>query len=291
MKNQPSTFAYAPDSLAVEVPVAHSHSFGARVRLYFQRLTPQSFLVALLALAVALAIYSALQQPAGLAWLFQIKRPISDQPFPDDVGKALGPILALALMIERLLETIFNVFERNWAQVARFGTSSSEGVNILNRMLTLYSGQLNTAVNALETAMDNPDPAVRDGMAALILKVDEAEVRVREASAKFASLTSDVKYLAWKRTITIWLGLTLGLIVAVVSDKGVFEYLNMGVPRLLDMLVTGFVIGAGSGPMHSLIGLLQSAKTTLDNVGSLTGVSALQKDVQELKDTINKNNG
>jgi hypothetical protein len=219
-----------------------------------------------------------------------LKIPISNQPFPDDVGKALGPILALALMIERLLETVFDIFERNWAQVARFGTSASDGVNHLNKMLTLYSGQLTSAMNDLENAIGSADPEISAKTDAMIAKVDEAEKRVREASAKFASLTSDTKYLAWKRTISIWLGLTLGLIVAIISDKGVFEYLNMGVPRLLDMLVTGFVIGAGSGPMHSLIGILQSAKSTLDNVGSLTGLSALQKDIQELKDTVNQNN-
>jgi hypothetical protein len=192
-------------------------------------------------------------------------------------------------MIERVLETIFGIFERNWDQVARFGTASSDGAVHLNNLLELYNGQLTTAMRSLEIAvgrnLDSTDPSK---MNELRKKVRDTEIQVREASAKLAALTKDPQYLAWKRTITIWMGLMLGLIMAIASDEGVFEHLNMSVPRILDMLVTGFVIGAGSGPMHSLIGILQSAKSTLENVGNLTGVSALQQDVQELKEAIRK---
>ena len=243
---------------------------------------PQIFLYFLILAAIGLAIYVAMQQPQGVAWLFMLKPKISP-PAPADVGAALAPILALALMIERMLETIFNIFERNWEQVANFGTATSDGAGHLNNVLGLYNDQLTTAMRELETTLRG-EAAYNDTVInELRKKVRDAEIRVREVSDKLMALTKDPKYLSWKRTITIWLGLTLGLIVAILSDEGVFEHLNMSVPRLLDMLVTGFVIGAGSGPMHSLIGILQGAKSTLENVGSLTSTSALQKDVQELQ--------
>ncbi len=40
-------------------------------------------------------------------------------------------------------------------------------------------------------------------------------------------------------------------------------------PRIIDMLVTGLVIGSGPGPMHDLIGILQSGRNALNNLGQL----------------------
>lgn len=243
---------------------------------------PQVFLFALIAVAIGLAVYMAWRQPEGLFWLF-LQKPKLNPPAPSDVGTALGPILALALMIERVLETIFDIFERNWEQVAHFGTATSEGAAQVNNLLDLYNRQLENAMSDLARAVTiqrtEDDSFTND----LRKRVRDAELHVREASNKLAAMTKDPKYLAWKRTITIWLGLILGLIVAIISDEGVFEHLNMSVPRILDMLVTGFVIGAGSGPMHSLIGILQSAKSTLENLGNMTNVTTLQKDIEELK--------
>jgi hypothetical protein len=275
------------DSRLTNRPTASKARPAIKKTSISQRFNPQIFLYLLILIAVVLAFSTAWQQPQGLGWLFMLKPKLSP-PAPQDVGVALGPILALALMIERVMETIFNIFERNWDQVARFGTASSEGAGHLNNLLDLYNGKLTIAMRELEFAVAGTDSTDQTLMNAIKKKVRDAELQVGEASAKLAALTRDPKYLAWKRTITIWLGLMLGLIVAIVSDEGVFEHLNMSVPRILDMMVTGFVIGAGSGPMHSLIGILQSAKSTLENVGSLTGVSALEKDVQELKSAINK---
>jgi hypothetical protein len=50
------------------------------------------------------------------------------------------------------------------------------------------------------------------------------------------------------------------------------------------MIVTGLVIGSGPGPMHDLIGILQSGK---DALGSLTEL-AKGKTVQEAVEAIQK---
>ena len=81
----------------------------------------------------------------------------------------------------------------------------------------------------------------------------------------------------------------LGLIVAIISDSGILEALQIGVPRILDMIVTGFVIGAGSGPMHSLMGILQGTKNTLESLGELASLAPLKKQIKELQDQIKEN--
>jgi hypothetical protein len=48
-----------------------------------------------------------------------------------------------------------------------------------------------------------------------------------------------------------------------------FAMLGIGaVPARVDVLITGLVIGSGSYPVHSLVGLLQQAKDTLDSTQS-----------------------
>ena len=55
---------------------------------------------------------------------------------------------------------------------------------------------------------------------------------------------------------------------------------------MLEMIVTGFVIGAGSGPMHSLIGALQGLKDTLVGLGQLAGLGQVKQDLRELQDKV-----
>jgi hypothetical protein len=250
---------------------------------------PNVLLALIIITALVSAVMIALRQPEGLAWLFASKPLATPGSFPDDVGKALGPILALALAIERLVETIFNIFENNVKQVAKYGTAGASGLNYLEQVTSLYYREMLSARNMLNTAVnlsaDNSKP-VDKGI--LIQYLEDAEKRFTDASNRIFELPKDPQYIAWKRVISIWLGLFLGLLVAIFSDEGIFFHLNMSVPRLMDMIVTGFVIGAGSGPMHSLIGILQSAKATLDNVGSFTGLGPIKQEIQNLRDEIKK---
>ncbi len=286
MKSQSQAFAYSGKDETITKDEADDEW---EVEVKKRHFNPQVFLYFLIALAFVLAIYQAVVIKGSLGWLFMLK-PLLSPPAAGDVGVALGPILALSLMIERVLETIFELFERNWTQVARFGTAASDGGKHLNQMLNLYNGQLTVATDELEAALGSREPRPEAETNALMQKVSDAEKLVRDASERMALMIKDPKYLAWKRAITIWLGLTLGLIVAIISDVGVFEHLNITVPRLVDMLITGFVIGAGSGPLHSLIGILQSAKSTLDSVGSFANTAGLRKEVEDLKEAASRNN-
>ena len=120
-------------------------------------------------------------------------------------------------------------------------------------------------------------------------ELEAAEERINKANSRIAGLSKDPKYIATKRMLSIWIGLLLGLIVAIISDSGILEALQIGVPRILDMIVTGFVIGAGSGPMHSLMGILQGTKNTLESLGELASLAPLKKQIKELQDQIREN--
>ena len=92
-------------------------------------------------------------------------------------------------------------------------------------------------------------------------------------------------YLAWKRAICIWVGLLVGLEVAVLADLGMMRAIGVPAPRLLDMLVTGFVIGAGPGPMHSVIGMIQGAKDALTGVAELAQGKAVKEAAAALRES------
>jgi len=59
----------------------------------------------------------------------------------------------------------------------------------------------------------------------------------------------------------------LGVIIAALGQLQAFAMLGVGaVPARIDVLVTGLIIGSGSYPVHSLVGILQQSKDTLDSV-------------------------
>jgi hypothetical protein len=59
----------------------------------------------------------------------------------------------------------------------------------------------------------------------------------------------------------------LGVVIARMSELQMFALLGIGgVPANFDVLITGLVIGSGSYPVHSLVGILQQGKDTLDSV-------------------------
>jgi hypothetical protein len=208
---------------------------------------------------------------------------------PEDIGVALAPILALALAIERLIETVFDFFETNLKEMAKKTTGAADSLNYIDQMCVLYTKQMNQAKDALQEAIDGNKPQKeKDKLAAAVKK---AEDLVLEAGNRLELLPKDPKYLSWKRALSILLGLAMGMVVAVFTDKGVFYYLDINVPRILDMLLTGFILGAGSGPLHSLIGILQGAKDAVAGLAnpSAKGLGDLTRQVQSLSDQMAAN--
>jgi len=88
-------------------------------------------------------------------------------------------------------------------------------------------------------------------------------------------------WVSRKQAIATLAGIVLGLIVAFAGQIRMFGLLGIdlagittdpGLARFLvgvDVAITGLVIGTGSGPVHSLITLLQNTKDAVNKAGKL----------------------
>jgi hypothetical protein len=223
----------------------------------------------LLAVAVVLAIVRSLTGTGGLLWLVEIPA------LPQEVGEfatVLAPLLAVAVAIERLLETFFDWFEQATRSTADVLAAPKETLDWIGRE---YQEAYEATAKVAESRGIVVTP---DSAEALSL----AEERLAKAEARLRSWTDAPEYKAWKRAISIWVGLLTGLVLAVLGDLGMFHTIGMPVPRLLDMLITGLIIGAGPGPMHSLIGILQSGKDAMNNVAELAKGKAVRDAAEAL---------
>ena len=92
-----------------------------------------------------------------------------------------------------------------------------------------------------------------------------AEKRLADAESTLADVTTSNGYRSAKAAASIVLGLIIGVIAAGLGQLQMFAMLGIGgMPARVDVFITGLVIGIGSYPVHSLVGILQQAKDTLD---------------------------
>jgi hypothetical protein len=255
------------------IPEESERTKPQRISIWFR---PSRLIVFLIVIAVVLAVIMALTQESGVLWLFEMKEIQMDEL--GEIAEVLAPLFALALAIERILETVFDLFEQAVTEVAELGNAGLKG-------LQWFQDELDRAWEVAREAADALGQPGTDEETTL-KKLKKAEQRIIEANRRIAGLTKDPKYVATKRMLAIWIGLLLGLIVAILSDLGVFELLQISVPRILDILVTGFVVGAGSGPMHSLVGILQGTKETMENLGGLASLGPIKQQISELQDQL-----
>lgn len=97
----------------------------------------------------------------------------------------------------------------------------------------------------------------------------DAQNRLKEAEQKLTAAADSPDYRSAKGTATIILGLMLGVIIAALGQLQMFAMLGIGaVPARIDVLITGLVIGSGSYPVHSLVGILQQGRDALDGLGN-----------------------
>lgn len=78
------------------------------------------------------------------------------------------------------------------------------------------------------------------------------------------------QYVQFKSGTSLVLGVVLGILISNFTGMRLFEYLRPLVPNFLDsapgawdVIVTGFIIGAGTKPIHDLIGMLTETKHLL----------------------------
>jgi exonuclease VII small subunit len=115
----------------------------------------------------------------------------------------------------------------------------------------------------------------------------DAQQRLKEAESKLAGASDSPDYRSAKSAATIILGLMLGVIVAGLGQIQMFALLGIGaVPARIDVLITGLIIGSGSYPVHSLVGILQQGKDALDGLGNFLNGRSNPSSVQATEQRI-----
>lgn len=238
-----------------------------------------------------------------LYWLLTENIPEAEAralPTGVDLAVTLAPVLAAAAAVERFLETIFGVIEHNWRTLVAYlghGVRWLHGAETEVENAHKWLAEVSfTAHQIMEENTLTPEQieallpnAIDQGKTVEEWRnlaqqrldlakslMDMAQKRLLDAERDLAALPDSANYKNAKRAASIVLGLWLGLIIATIGQLQMFAMLSVGVvPAKIDVLVTGLVIGSGSYPVHSLVGLLQQAKDTLDGAQSyLKGKSA-----------------
>ena len=189
----------------------------------------------------------------------------------------LAPVLAAAAAVERTLESVFNVMEGSWrTMVAYLGRGLrwlknaeievQEAREFLDDASDKYSAELQRIqFGDISVASLTNEIQARIDAANRLMAL--AQQRLEKAENSLADVTSSESYISAKAAASIIIGLMLGVVIAALGQLQMFAMLGIGVvaPQI-DVLITGLVIGSGSYPVHSLVGILQQGKSTVDSV-------------------------
>lgn len=80
------------------------------------------------------------------------------------------------------------------------------------------------------------------------------------------------QYVQFKSGTSLVFGVVIGILLTNATNLRLFAYLQPLAPGLLDavapawdVLITGFIIGAGAKPVHDLLGIITQSKNLLEN--------------------------
>jgi hypothetical protein len=208
--------------------------------------------------------------------------PIDDaQALPLAVGAnltlVLAPVLAASAAVERTLESVFNIIESSWrTMIAYLGRglrwlkNAEVEVQQARQFLADVSDKYNAELESIRFGQSSVS-ALTDEIQARIEAANKlmtlAQLRLESAESNLADITSSESYISAKTSASVILGLMLGVLIAGIGQLQMFAMLGIGiVPAQIDVLVTGLVIGSGSYPVHSLVGILQQGKGTVDSI-------------------------
>jgi hypothetical protein len=151
----------------------------------------------------------------------------------------------------------------------RWLKSAEVEVQQARQFLAEASDKYNMEMQGLQfggTSVSAITDSIRIKMEAANRMMSLAQKRLSDAENNLDSVTSSDSYISAKTAVSIVLGLMLGVIIAAIGQLQMFALLGIAaVPARFDVLLTGLVIGSGSYPVHSLVGILQQGKDTLDS--------------------------
>lgn len=189
----------------------------------------------------------------------------------------LAPILVAAAAVERTLESGFNTIEGSWRMMVaylgrgmRWLKNAEIEVQNARQFLADASEKYNQEMQSIqigEVSVSALTNTVRNRLDAANKMMAVAQSRLADAESNLSDVTSSDGYISAKAAASIIVGLMLGVIIAAIGQLQMFAMLGIDeVPAQFDVFVTGLVIGSGSYPVHSLVGILQQTKGTLDSV-------------------------
>lgn len=251
-----------------------------------QRAVTKFQFMALVVFIIALAI-------GLIVWVFFlaiIQDAVPAQLLPGaNLAIVLAPVLAAATGVERMLETLFNIIEGNWkSMVAYLGRGlrwlNSVEVEVdasrqwLADVSTRYGEEMSLLQMKEGMSVADLSQEMLDKISSARAMLDLAEKRLATAENNLAAAVTSDGYSNAKAAASIVLGLVIGVIVAAMGQLQMFAMLGIGsVPARVDVFITGLVIGSGSYPVHSLLGILQQTKDTLDGAKSYLNQAGTKK--------------
>jgi hypothetical protein len=202
----------------------------------------------------------------------------------------LAPILAAAASVERMLETIFNILEGAWkSMIAYLGRGLRwlknteieviEARQWLADMSAIYNQKMSELQIDPKLPVDSLTAELQEKIGAAHNLMTMAETRLVDAEKTLTQVTASDGYRSAKAATSIVLGLMLGVIIAGLGSLQMFAMLGIAaVPARVDVVITGLIIGSGSYPVHSLVGILQQSKDTLDSAkGALSRAGVIKQ--------------
>lgn len=195
----------------------------------------------------------------------------------DNLVVILAPVLAAATGVERSLETFFNILENSFmTMVAYLGKglrwlkNSEIEVKQARQWLADVSARYADEMKTLQIndqSIRQLTGEAQNKMVDATAMLRLAQQRLEAAEGNLSDLSNSNGYRGVKAAASIVLGLMLGVIVAELGSLQMFALMGVDVvPTKIDIFITGLVIGSGSYPVHSLVGILQQGKDTLDSV-------------------------
>jgi hypothetical protein len=204
------------------------------------------------------------------------KMTISKLEVGANLSIVLAPVLVAAAAVERTLESAFNMVEGSWHTLVaylgrglRWLNSAETEVFQARQFLADASDKYNAEMKSLQfgqVSVAEVTDTIRIKMEAANRMMDLAQKRLQDAENNLGAVTSADSYVSAKTAASVVLGLMLGVVIATIGQLQMFAMLGIAaVPARFDVLITGLVIGSGSYPVHSLVGILQQGKDTLDS--------------------------
>ena len=188
-----------------------------------------------------------------------------------DYSVALTPFVALAAAIERFWEIAFDVYERFALTVGKLVGGGARGITWMKDELN----NANDAVSEVAAQLGKANPT-DERYPQLMSALQEAEERMLDAQDRIGETLKAPQYITVKRAITLLGSLVLGLAVSIFGNIFIFNSIGFKVPSGVDMILSGLLVGAGVGPMHSLIGALQNTREAVAGLAGLAKGSAVR---------------